>query len=114
MNNKTQKVLDACINKQLEPYGITVEDVRKNPYVKRFKLQFKTILFGFLKYPTFYEKVNWFQYYTFKSKEQFEDWKTFCILEMISKLKMSKEKAEHEFNWLNLQYGLKQDYGNKG
>lgn len=110
-----QEVLDNCVNKQLEPYGLTIKDVRgKGAYIKKFKLKLNSTLFGFIKYPTFFEKIPWYQYYTFKSEAQFEDWKTFCILEFMSKLKLTKQMAEREFNHLNLFCGLKQEYGNQG
>jgi len=59
-----QEVLDACINKQLEPYGVTIEEVRKKPKIRKFKLQLKQTLFGFIKYPTFFEEIPWYQHYT--------------------------------------------------
>mgnify|MGYP001467591586 CR=1 FL=1 len=109
-----QEVLDACINKQLEPYGVTIEEVRKKPKIRKFKLQLKQTLFGFIKYPTFFEEIPWYQYYTFKTEEQFKDWRAFCLLELTGKLKMTKGEAEKEFDSLSLFCGLKQEYGNQG
>lgn len=109
-----QEVFDACINKQLEPYGVTIEEVRKKPKIRKFKLQLKQTLFGFIKYPTFFEEIHWYQFYTFKSLYEYEEWKAFCIREMKNKLKITEAQAEKEFAWLNLQYGLKQKYGNQG
>jgi hypothetical protein len=111
-----EEVRNNCINKELEPYGLTIEDVMgKKAVFKKFEFKMKTF-FGFVKYPTFFKTIPWYQYCTFKTEEQFESWKAFCILELISKLKMTKEQAEEEFNWMNLNYGLKQEYlyGNKG
>jgi hypothetical protein len=110
------EVIKNCINKELEPYGLTVDDIKgEKEFTKVFEFKTNTI-WGFIKYPTFYKKVPWYRYYTFKTEDQFEEWKSFCILEMVSKLKMSKAEAESEFAWLNLKYGLKQEYlhGNKG
>ncbi len=106
-----KEVVQNCINKQLEPYDLTITDVigGKKEHIKVFELKMKSFL-GFIKYPTFFKKVPWYQHYTFKTEEQFESWKSFCILELVSKLKMTKKQAEEEFNWLNLQYGLKQEY----
>ena len=112
-----KEVVRNCINRQLEPYDLTVEDVfgGKAEFIKVFELKMNTV-WGFIKYPTFFKKIPWNQYYTFKTEEQFQEWKSFCILEIVSKLKVSKKEAESEFNWLNLMYGLKQEYlhGNKG
>lgn len=103
--------INECINQQLLPYDLTYDDVKKGgkkEFIKVFRPKLNT-LWGFIKYPTFYEKVPWYQYYTFKTKEQFEDWKTFCILK-IMKCGYTKEHAEREFAWFNLGYGLKQEY----
>ena len=113
MRELEQQVWENCINKQLEPYGLTYEDVKiggPKEYIKVFEFKMNKTLFGFIKYPTFFKKVPWYQYYTFKSEAQYQDWKTFCLLEIISKLKYTKAMAENSFAWLDLHCGLKQDY----
>ena len=112
------EVVKNCINKQLEPYDLKMEDVLfggKKEFTKVFEFKMNSF-WGFIKYPTFYKKIPWYQYYTFKTEDQFKAWKDFCILELISKLKMTEAQAEEEFKWFNLNYGLKQEYlhGNKG
>lgn len=95
----TQEVIEACINKKLEPYGITYDDVKKGTRVEFTDLY---------KYTE--EEVPWYQQYTFNSKEEYESWREFCINLFRKELKMSKAKAEKEFNWFDLNYGLKQNY----
>ena len=85
-----QEVIEACINKELEPYGITYE------YIKSL--------------PPEGVGIDWYHYYTFNSKEEYELWKEFCINLFRKELKLSKAKAEVEFDWFNLKYGLKQNY----
>lgn len=101
-----------CVNKQLEPFGITDTDIRnggKHEYVEIPITVTKKFLF--IPYQTTqYEKVIWYQYYTFKTEEEFNNWKKFCIETFRKYLKLSKEKAESEFSWFNLAVGLKQEY----
>lgn len=110
----TQEVIEACINKQLEPYGITYEDVKTGGQYVFIKVGFveeKRYFFGLFKRTEYShtEKI-WYQYFTFNSKEEYESWKEFCIKLFRKELKMSKKKAEVEFDWFNLNYGLKQNY----
>ena len=84
-----EEVLKACINKELEKYGISYE------YVKFFP-------------PA--NEVKWYQYYTFDTPEEYDNWKKFCINLFRKELKMSKKVAEEQFMWLDLNYGLKQTY----
>jgi len=84
-----EEILEACINKELEPYQVTYRQIKENPLI---------------------EGIEWYSHFTFNSKEQFESWKYFCISLFRKELKHSKKQAEREFDWLNLMYGLKQEY----
>ena len=84
-----KEILEMCINKQLEPHSLTYNAVFQKPSV---------------------DGEDWFIYYTFNSKEQFESWKSYCITLFMKELKQTKSQAEREFDWLNLMYGLKQEY----
>lgn len=54
---------------------------------------------------------HWFHYYTFETKEQFEDWKQFCITELRnSRERLSKKRAEEVFRLIDLQWGLKHQF----
>lgn len=108
-----QMVIIKCVNEELYPYDITYEDVikgGKHEFKKVFKFKVNKTLFGFIKYPTFFEKVPWYQYYTFKREEDFLQWKAFCLMQFAGVLKYTKVEAEKEFSWFNLNWGLKQDY----
>ena len=56
------------------------------------------------------KEIPWYQYYTFKTEAQFEDWKNFCVDTFRKEFKMTKKQAEHEFEWFNYKFGLKIDY----
>ncbi len=87
---KSKEFSDMLINKQLEKYGVTMQDIPEDGSV---------------------EGEVWYQYYTFDSKEEYESWKNFCVESMMnSKEKLSKAKAAREFAWFNLSFGLKQNY----
>lgn len=89
-NNKTkysiQELLTLMINKQLEKYKLTIEDVEGIE--------------------------NWFLKYTFDTHEEYLEWKKYCINLLLkkSKVRFNKTNAEKEFNWIDLMYGLKQAY----
>lgn len=110
----TQEVIKACINKELEPYGVTYDDViigGNNEVCYYYTRELKTYLFGLIKIPFLKEQSKpWYQFYTFESEQEFNAWKEFCINLFRKELKMSKAKAEREFGWFNLSYGLKQNY----
>lgn len=56
---------------------------------------------------------DWFQVYTFDTEEEFEAWKSFCIEILTKKLRpynFGKERALHEFEMFNLNFGLTQSY----
>lgn len=111
----TQHVRWLCVNKQLEPFNLTYTDVKKggkNQYIEIPITVNKKILF--IPYQiTEYKKVIWYQHYTFKTEEEFNSWKKFCIETFRKYLKLSKEQAESEFAWFNLAVGLKQEYLHK-
>lgn len=86
---KLEEAVLASIEYMLKPYGVSVCDVSKNPII---------------------EGKHWFHYYTFKSKEQFEDWKEQTISIFRKHAKVSKSTAKKYFNQLNFQYGLREDY----
>lgn len=53
----------------------------------------------------------WYQHYVFDTEEQFEEWKQFCLKELRNtRERLSRRNAEKVFTWINLQYGLKQQY----
>lgn len=80
MKDKREEVLTIMLNKQLEKYNLTIEDVKK--------------------------MSNWFQKYTM-TNDEFEEWKYFCITTMRRELKFSKKQAEKELNSINLNWGLR-------
>lgn len=86
------EAIKMCINKELELYGTNMDTVEE------------LIDSGFFK------DVPWYQYYTFNSEQEFNEWKEFCINLFRKELQMTKQQAHYHFAWLNLSYGLKQDY----
>lgn len=110
---KIHKVIRLCINKQLEPYGLTYDNIKKGESFEYWEepeeVEVKYLWF-FKKEKVTKRKVLWCSYLTFRNEQEFNDWKNFCIDLFKTELKMSKVKAEKEFKWLNLNYGLKQNY----
>lgn len=108
------KVIRLCINKQLESYKITYDDVKKggpHEFIKVEIVNKKRYLFNlFEKTEHSYVNKPWYQYYTFESEQEFNEWKKFCINLFRKELKISKAKAEKEFAWFNLSHRLKQNY----
>jgi hypothetical protein len=76
---KEREVFIALVNKQLEPFGKTYEDVKNNP--------------------------DWYMEYrtTEAAENEFIDWGTELIRE---KLRLSKKMARMEMSWFILQWGL--------
>lgn len=76
---KEREVFMALVNKQLEPFGKTYEDVKNNP--------------------------DWYMEYrtTEVAEREFIDWGTKLIIE---KLKLTKKMASMEMSWFILQWGL--------
>lgn len=90
------KIVEILINKELEKYSVTVDDIKRDGCIINGK--------------------DWYQYYTFDSEEEFLSWKNFCIEFLTTRVspKRSRECAEEEFMWINLQYGLKYNYNTNG
>lgn len=94
-----EQAILAMINKSLEKYGINYEYIKENQVKIREE-----------------RGQEWFQVYTFATPEEYENWKQFCIEIMTKKLRpynLSKKKAEKEFQWINLSFGLTQTYLNE-
>lgn len=83
------------INKALEKYNVTIDEVKANQQ----KIKEET-------------GKEWFQFYTFDTEEEYNNWKSFCIDAMMNQCvpKMSKKKAEDVFLWFDLIFGLTQKY----
>jgi hypothetical protein len=88
----SDELLNLLLNKQLEPYNITVEDLMKLPEGK-------------------INGVWWYEYYTFKTVEDYNIWKNFCvdILRNHTTPKLDKRRIEKEFSMLDLMWGLKHE-----
>ena len=85
--------LKKVIQKQLDLHNVKFEDIQVLPE-------------GKMPNGTY-----WFQYYVFETKEQYEDWKQFCINELRnSRERLSKKKAEDVFRWIDFQWGLKHQF----
>lgn len=109
-----QQVVEACINKELEPYGFTYDDVKKDGEFEMChhqKIIKEKYFFGLLT-RTKIEVVSepWYQAFTFKTEVEYNNWKEFCINLFRKELKMTKKQAESEFINFDLSYGLKQEY----
>lgn len=87
----TDELLILILNKQLEQHNVDVNYVKSNPEV---------------------DGMPWYQYYTFKTRKDFDEWKEFSINAIMTRLDQSysRETANKEFNMINLFYGLKPDY----
>lgn len=108
------KVVRDCINKELEPYGFTYNDIKIGAWCEFFKIETfieQPYFFGLFKFKKKVIKSKyWYQHLTFESEQNFNEWKEFCINLFRKELKMSKKAAEVEFDWFNLKCGLKQNY----
>jgi len=80
--------LHRLLNKSLEPYSVTVQEVHDIEY----------------------DGLPWYQHFTFKTKEEFESWKEYCLKEIKKRYKINEQLVHMEFNWLNFNYGLKTEY----
>lgn len=109
-----QQVLEACINKQLAVYEVTYEDVKKEGRYAIFKDTFyqkRKYLWGLISgWKKVTIEIPWYIAYTFTSEQEYQEWKEFCINLFRKELKLTKKKAEQQFMWLDLNYGLKQNY----
>jgi hypothetical protein len=79
---KEDEILTLIINKELEKYNLTIDDVL--------------------------DSKDWFTKYTMTS-EEWEAWKSYSIDLMRKKLRMSKKRAEKEFIWIDLMWGLRHE-----
>jgi len=77
---KTRDLFLELINYQLEPHGVTYEDVKENP--------------------------NWYSEYTTTPDVEAEFIKH-CVDRIRNVLKITKKAAEMEANWFILQWGLR-------
>ena len=87
------ELIDLLIDKQLEKYGVTCK-------------QIKEILNGKIN------GENWYQYYTFDTQEEYNNWKKFCLDILSNHItpKLHKSRIEIEFAMLDLMCGLKRNY----
>jgi len=83
--DKYEIVIRKLVNRMLEPYGKDYDYVMACPEI---------------------EGELWCTYYTWTDEEsnKFEEW---AIDTLRKDMKWSKEKAEKEYGWFNLMYGLK-------
>ena len=84
------KIVELFINKELEKYGVTMEDVKSYPD-------------GII------EGLPWYQYYTFKTHSDHDEWKNWCIDFLKTQVtpKLRKDRINVEFASVDLVYGLK-------
>ena len=76
---KQREVFMELVNKQLEPHGVTYDDVKKDP---EWYMRYKT---------------------TPESESEFISWGVNLIR---TKLRLNKKMAEQEMSWFILQWGL--------
>lgn len=89
--DQLKALISKIVNKQLAKYNLTVD----SPEIKNSK--------------------DWYSKYTFDTHEEYLNWKKYCI-ELLTKNiapKLNKKRAEREFQWINLQYGLRQNYNTR-
>lgn len=107
------KVVRQCVNKELEIYGLTYNHVKKGASFEYWTETIETEeeFFWFFKRKK-KKKIEkpWYQFLVFKTEEEYNDWKKFCINLFKKELKMKKGEAEYEFTMFDLKYGLKQQY----
>ena len=81
------EIIKILIDKELEPYGVTIEKVLETPKIN---------------------DIPWYDYYTFKSDEEYYNWRDFCIETIRKEIpNCTKTMAEKEFSWVVLSWGLK-------
>lgn len=80
--NKIELLVKKLVDKQLEPYNLTMEDVIKTPEING---------------------IPWYQYYKEDNPQDFYYW---AISEIKKDLKVNRKKTEEVFNQFNLTYGL--------
>lgn len=83
---KLEAIVVASVNMALQQYGVDFNHVINNPMVNG---------------------VQWFQYYTFKSKSDYDGWRRYTIKLLQQVALMSKRTAHKYFSAIDLAYGLK-------
>lgn len=83
-----EEFINRLVNKSLEPYKVTFQEVKK----------------------TLYNELPWYQHFTFKTKEEYESWKDYCKKEIKKRYKINSYLVDMEFEWLNLTFGLRNEY----
>lgn len=86
------ELMFVILNKQLEKYNITVQDI--------------------MAAEGYNENSKWYDEYTFDSEEEYNNWKEFTVNLLTKQItpKLSKKRAQEEFSWLSLMWGLKKNY----
>lgn len=82
---KKEEVIRILINKMLEPYKVDYDYIKENPVI---------------------DGKNWYTYYTM-SEEQEKEFEAFAIDVFKKELKLNQVRAESEYSWFFLMYGLK-------
>ena len=90
---KRNELVPYLVDKMLEPYGVTYNYVMENPII---------------------DGKPWYQYYTFNSQQEVDDFKKFFIFTLTQSTtpKFRKRTAEVEYEWFNLKCGLKENFKN--
>lgn len=89
----TEEFLTKVIQKQLDLHGAKYEEIKNMKDGKMPNGEF------------------WYHHYKFETKEQHTEWKKYCIEELRnSKERPTKKRAEQIFMWIDLQWGLKQQW----
>ena len=92
------------VNKELEKYGVTVDDIKKLPRMPEDR--------SFADDSVIYWE-NWFQKYSFDSFEEFIAWKEYYFeryKDWKPKRMWRRSDVERHFNWHNMQIGLTYNY----
>lgn len=82
---KSNKFFKKAINKMLEPHGVDYEYVKEHPKIG---------------------EQDWFVHYTL-TPEQHEEFRDWFIKEFKKHFSFWKSRAEKEFLWFDLAYGLR-------
>lgn len=88
--NKIREVLVASMNYILNQNGTDFNSVIVDPFV---------------------DGKHYCEYYKFKSKEQYDDWKQKTIHHLKHHAKLSASAAKKWFKFIDIQFGLNKDYG---
>lgn len=82
---KKEEVIRILINKMLEPYKVDYDYIKENPVI---------------------DGKNWYTYYTM-SEEQEKEFEAFAVDVLKKELRLNQVRAESEYSWFSLMYGLK-------